>query len=384
MELPEVSPEVVAQLSPNDARGYARARGWVRLERNAGTLAVFRHAQRDLDQLLIPLDPRRSDYTERMLDVITKLIEIERRPAEAILFDLMNYDADVLRYRIASPATDRGTLPLEDAIDLLEGAKRSLLAAAHSVVTPLKFHPRLGRSEADALLKACQMGQTERGSFTVTVTCPLRPVEREPSVNAENADSYARQTTRLLTASIHRISTAIQADRTFAALDDVAGQPTISANLCDALLRMRPDRDDAALLFNVSWAPSKPISDAAALSAAPLTLQGEDFAEIENLYDHLRPQRQPEAQVFVGLVDQLKGVLADDGRRGEVVLSLLDPTTEEVLKTRVDLDVERYKLADEIHMAGGLVVVEGRIQRGRRISRFTEIRRFDKMNPATP
>lgn len=370
----------IAKISTNNIRGYAKTRGWVRLSGDVGSLAVFRHLNRDLDQLLVPLDPQRSDYVDRIADAVAKLVEIEQRPQEAIIFDIMNFDADVIRYRVASPATEKGTIPLEDAIDLLEGARRSLLAAAHSVITPQKFHPRLGRGEADALLKSCRMGQTERGSFTVTLSCPLRALEHEAKFGNEPAGSFARQTTRFLAASIRRIYTSIQRDSAFTALEETAEQPVISANLCDALLRMRPEDNDAALIFNISWAPSEPVAEPAMSLNNQLTLQGEDFEEIENLYDQLKPQQQPKNEVFVGLVDQLKGILTSDNqRRGEVVLSLFDPTTEEVLKTRADLNVDQYRLADQLHMLGKMIVVHGRIQRGRRISRLQEIQLFEEM-----
>lgn len=379
--MPSDLQELLARVSPNDARGYAKAKGWQRLSRDVGRLAIFQRADNELDQLLLPLEPQRSDYADRMADAIVKLVEIEGRPAPAILFDIANYDADVMRFRIASTSTEKGTLPLEDAISLLEGARKSLLSAAHSVLAPQKFHPRLGRSEADDLLKSCRMGQTERGSFTITISCPLRSIEPEARLINEGAESFARQTTSMLAASVHRIWSAIQGDRAFAALEPEADQPVISANLCEAILKMRPERDDAALFFGVSWAAAEPKPFQTDLPIA-ISFQGDDFGEVENLYDQLKPTAQSASEDFVGRVDELKGELTEQNeRQGEVVFSLFDPATEEVLKTRADLNVDQYRLADQLHMSGGIVYVHGRIQRGRRVSRLIEIQKLEQFEP---
>ena len=165
--------ESLTRLSPRDVMGYAKVRGWQQF-RTTGRLMIFnRNELGSLDQLLVPVDPSRPDFAERMRDAVERLVEFEQRPAPSVVTDLMNYDADVLRYRVASPRAERGTLPLVQAIDLLAGAKQSLLAAAHSVLTPRKHHPKLSRTEAVQLLEACQMGQTEQRSFVVSISCPM-------------------------------------------------------------------------------------------------------------------------------------------------------------------------------------------------------------------
>jgi hypothetical protein len=225
------------------------------------------------------------------------------------------------------------------------------------------------------------MGQTERGSFTLTISCPLRSVEPQAGVTDHGAEPFARRTTRLLTESVARIWASIRSDSIFEALEALPGQPVISANLCEAILKMRPEHDDAALFFSASWAAAIP-NGTDSVGPTAISFQADDFAEIENLYDQLKPETRPATEYFVGQVDQLKGGLSEENaRQGEVVLSLFDTVTEEVLKTRANLDVEQYKLADELHMSGEMLVVHGRIQRGRRVSRLSEIRRFERFNP---
>ena len=126
-----------------------------------GRIALFSHPDGEWDQLIVPMDESFDDYAQRLRDVIENLATFESRPAVEVLDDLITPDADIIRYRVASPVTGRGSIPLMEGIQLLEGAKRSILAAACSVVNPITYHPRMSRAEAQQLLNACHLGQTE-------------------------------------------------------------------------------------------------------------------------------------------------------------------------------------------------------------------------------
>ncbi len=372
--------DLLRQVTPKDARAYAAATGWERVASNGGPLAVFRRPGRDLDQLLIPSRARLDDYVNRIREAVEKLCEIEGRSAQSILNDILTQDADVLRYQVVSSRTERGSLPLVDGLALLEGARRSILAAACSVVNPQRSHPRLSRTEADQLVRACELGQTERGSYTVLIACPLRAVEPSEAISAVENKPFTRRVTELLYQSVSRIVRAIERDQPRAALDQVLGEPSVSANLCDALLRMRPDIEGASLSFGVSWAPSGPLLDSHDWGE-PLELDYEHFPMIEDLYARLQPERHPEPNRFMGQVDELRGELGDDGRRyGEVVLSVLPSRGEEdLIRARVNLSPEQYELADRVHMSGGFITISGVLRRSRRIGQLTDVTAFSEI-----
>ena len=92
-----------------------------------GRIALFGHPEAQWDQLIVPMDESLDDYAQRLRDVIENLAAFERRPVVEVLNDLMTSDADILRYRVASSATGRGSIPLMEGIQLLDGAKRSIL-----------------------------------------------------------------------------------------------------------------------------------------------------------------------------------------------------------------------------------------------------------------
>ena len=139
--------DLLQLLRPQQVRSYALAKGWQRIPNVGGGIALFSHPGADLDQLLVPMDETFLDYSRRLRDVVETLADFEHRPVEEVLNDLIVPESDIVRFRVASPATERGSIPLQEGIRLLEGAKRSLLAAAHSVLSPAIHHPRMGRAE---------------------------------------------------------------------------------------------------------------------------------------------------------------------------------------------------------------------------------------------
>src|SRR5205823_5832138 len=126
--------------------------------------------------------------------VINLFAERDQRPAHEILNDLLARTADVLRFRVAIPGYDVGTLPLTEGIRLYEGVKQAILSAARGVINPQKVYARLSTASMDEFIKRCRLGQTERGSYIAIVSCPMSLL---PERQRENVP-FARQTTGLL------------------------------------------------------------------------------------------------------------------------------------------------------------------------------------------
>jgi hypothetical protein len=371
-ELPE---DLLQAVDPQNLRVYALATGWARAGIVGRSFAVFSHPDDDLDQVLVPLNVFAPDYGRRIGDAVQVLAEREKRPAQEVLRDLLQADADVLRFRIVSSEASRGTLPLEEAIDLLDGAKQALLAAACSVVAPnRRHHPRLSRAEAQDMLAACRMGQTERGSFTVTVSCPIQAVEGEAE-DSEGAP-FVRKATQVLMSSAQRLLSSID-DGDLAAVEQAPeGEAAVTSNFCEALLNMQPPQERSCLAISCAWAPSLPMPS----SRIPgeVHFRQEHFPALEKIYRRLQPAEEPRPDLFAGYVDTLNGEMGAEGRiQGEVTLLLLHE--EAPVRARVDLSADDYKVANEAHMAGGVVAVRGILHRGRRAHRLTDVSDFQRI-----
>jgi hypothetical protein len=363
---------LLSLITPHQVRTYASAKGWARVSNAGEDIAVFNRPGSEY-QLIVPMDQSCVDYARRIADVVLTLAELEPQTVSQIIGDLMMLESDVVRFRTVSPVAEKGVLPLDEGIRILEGAKKSLLAAACSVLSPVAFHPRMSRTEATQLLNACELGQTERGSFTIAIACPLRAVEQDQLL-MEGMPPFTRRATKLLMQSAHRVVQAIESDQVPLLSQSSSDSPPLSTNLLDAILQMKPSDEKGFLSLSTSWASVLPERMETVLSK-PVNFRREYFPIIEDIARKLRPSQEPMSSLFVGFVDTLNGAQGSDGEmQGETTISIFGE--EENFKARADLNAKNYQTAIEAHRHAGYVKIQGVLHLGHRIHRITDITEF--------
>jgi len=82
--------------------------------------------------------------------------------------------------RVVSPVSEDGSLGLEEGVTLVESAKDLVLSAARAAVSPRAYFRSRLPSAADEYMRKVRLGQTELGSYVVTVVCPVSP-ELQPT-----------------------------------------------------------------------------------------------------------------------------------------------------------------------------------------------------------
>ena len=369
---------MASRLKPLSVRNYAESRRWQQVEGVKGRLWVLRHDEQPLRQLHIPMDAGGSGFGDAILDVGVRLAEIENREITAVLADLQHPDADILRFRVETQETETGDLLLAADVSLREGARRILLAAASSVISPARHHPRMSRTQAERFVNACSSGQTEEGSYVVKIICPLYFADETLSLG--KTAPFTRRTTSLIFQATSELVDAIEHDRVDSFLERENEHPRVSSNLCEALLRMQPSGRTGKVELLVNWASVPSLSPPDSTPNA-VSIPTEYFPVIESVYQVLRPTaEESREQRFVGTVESLNGAVGDDGRRsGEVTLAILDSEGESA-RVRTNLDADQYATAIEAHEEGmGYIVIRGVVSRGVRVGRIDAISYFGRV-----
>ncbi|HWG41364.1 MAG TPA: hypothetical protein VN688_01165 [Gemmataceae bacterium] len=365
--------EMARQVTPRALRTYAESLGWKPVPNGKRPwIAIFHRPDSELHQILVPMDETLEDYGDMVGEVVRKLAEFEKLPAQAVLNHLLLPPADVLRFREVSPDAEAGHLPFEHAVGLINGTRRLLLSVAHSVLVPQPYHPRLSRSEAEEFIGRCRLGQTERGSFALTVSCPLELQLSLPGMG----EPFARQVTTLLMESLEALAQASDAPKG-EELSDLARNPGLSANLCEALLMLRPSGDRASLTVSATW--SRALLPSSRKPSRQVQLHQETFEMAEVLAPRMRSQPQPRPARFIGFVDALRGqpTSAEARPAGEVAFTLFDDAEGEI-HARAQLTADDYASAGAAHLASGLVFFKGvlrRLPRGSWIDSITDFER---------
>lgn len=367
--------DAARQVSPRALAGYAQGLGWQPVPNGRRSeIAVFHRPDSRLHQLIIPTDPTLADFAEAVVEAVNKLAEFERRPAREVLEHLLLPPADVLQFREISPAAEAGSLPFEHAVRLINGMRRLLLSAAHSVLVPQPYHPRLSRTEAEEFVNRCRLGQTERGSFVMNVACPLELPVALPGMATE---PFARRVTNLVMHSLEALARAADATRADDLLDSKQ-TPGLSANLCESLLLLRPSGDRASVLVSAVW--SRALLPPSGESTRKVQLGQQVFDVAEALAPQMRSQPQPHPSRFIGFVDALRGQPspADSRPSGEVDFTLFDDEQGEIYARGV-LNTADYATALAAHAVSEPVAFKAILRRLPRISRVDSITDFERL-----
>ena len=232
--------EALMAVSPAALSAYARTEGWAKVEAYGDHSDIY--VADGLPELVLPRTQRLGDYA----NVVSQLIDIFARVADidelSLYRDLVTADRDVIRLR--AKEGDDGTITMEDGTRFVQGARDMLLAAACSYQNPQMSYRAGANKEAQDYLRRMRLGQTERGSFVVTLLTPVVPPPMQPAFDLgpdlqPDNDSDERKITHHLAGMLEAARQAVEeaiGGEVGAFMEVVPNG--VSANLCEALAMM--------------------------------------------------------------------------------------------------------------------------------------------------
>jgi hypothetical protein len=299
-----LDPLALRAITPTALVGYIRAEGWHRIDSYGAHSDVF--ALENVGELVIPGTDALADYADVVSSILERLSFFEGRDELQVYRDLVGADRDVIRVR-APDACDDGSVRVDSGVEIISQARNLLLAAACAAKDPRSSY-RAGKiKDAADYMDRVRLGQTEQGSFVVTMLAPVPPALESadqlslwPTISDEPFD-------RLVT---RRLADGLQAART-AAEAAVRGEGVeaferavpkgVSANLCEALATLI-DRGQG-LDVSLTWAKTRPTPEPRrkiefSVSEAPL------FKEAARLFRSMEPRPDERLIAFVVRADR--------------------------------------------------------------------------------
>ena len=344
--------EALRAVSPAALTAYARAAGWRKLEGYGDHSDVY--AAAEMPEIILPRTERLGDYAS----VVARLIDIFAKVAEkdelSLYRDLVTADHDVVRLRVAE--SDDGSLSVNSGVDLITGARDMLLAAACSLREPQPLYRAGANKEASDFLERVRLGQTEQGSFAVTLLTPTvpAPVSTRFPGSADFDEPIERRMTRRL---IEALVAARQA--TESAVEDEgigfvnAVDKGVSANLCEALVKLIGPFP--VLDVSVTWAQTRPTE-----TARKVVGFGKADAVILREAARMFRSREPQPDtVLYGIVQRLKRRETDTGRSISLSTSI-DGRNQVVALVLRQFD---YKIAVQAYRDRAPVMLKGDLER---------------------
>ena len=342
----------LSEISPAALSAYARAAGWTRTDKYGDASDIY--MSEGLPEIILPRTQRLGDYT----NVVSRLIDIFADVAgtdELSLYrDLVTADRDVIRVRAVEGGD--GAVSVSDGIDLVCGAHDMVLAAACSVQDPRPVYRAGANKQATDFVRNIRMGQTEQGSYVVTLLTPVVSPPMQQSINRdlEHNDPIERKITRHLASALRATQQATESlvggvrVSFFDAVDK-----GVNANLCEALVRLIEPFN--ALDVSLTWARTHPMN-----TAREVVRFGKGDAPILREAARLFRDRGPEPDVqLYGFVQRLKRDKEETD--GAITLrAYIDDRIQSVVSVLSQSD---YSRAIEAHEQKALVVAEGDLER---------------------
>ena len=350
-ESPDLSPVTLRSLY-----AYLSSHGWQKIEPYGESGFVFGLENQPLE-LLVP-SMVLSDYQRRIEEILQTLSEVEGRESLAILRDVSLSEYDLIRVRLPELAVS-GSVPVSDGVSLFQESRNLLLAAACSASRPQRAY-RAGRiQEATDYMNTVRFGQTEMGSFIVSLLSPVPPnlVGQLDMNTGTPPEPFARKVTRKLVAGLRSAKSAVSlADHggDIRAFEQNVPQG-VSANLCDAIANLLDVENRQSFDVSVSWSLLREPPE----GRAQIAFNRSDLSVLKEASRILKDRQERPDERLDGYVHSLaRGQTQISGR--VTLKAIVDGAMSSV---RVDFSPSDYSRIVEAHNQRKVVSLEGDLRR---------------------
>jgi hypothetical protein len=253
-------------LRPLEVAAYLRAGGWRELCSKPGSHAIWTKQGPDRKpfEVLLPLDRKFRDFSNRIANVVAVLAVAESRSQLELHHDLTTSAADIVRVRLRSSSTADGTVLLDDGVGLVLHCRNLIQAAACSAAKARPwYHTRTPR-RAGEFMEEVRLGQTERGGYIVTLQTRVPPAlvdSAPPDALLEFDEPFERRVTTTLAHALETTRTIAEDAFRRGSVDGFrdAVAVGVSANLCDAVAGLtRLSGDSAEVVVDFTWSRFRP------------------------------------------------------------------------------------------------------------------------------
>ncbi|HMM31525.1 MAG TPA: hypothetical protein PKB13_07070 [Clostridia bacterium] len=253
------------------------------------------------------------DFPYSLGEIFRTLSILEQRDIYEIKKDIQLACFDRMEFRIVSPSTKDGKLPLDYATECILGLKDLILYSACAEQNAQPICPRPTGS-AKMTLSKFKLAQTEAGSFIINIDAQVddgcSPIGEQTAISSvceTRTELHGEMEHRV----IERIATAFKQinevvdNKTYISdLATTAYITGITANMCDALEKIRPSAFPTTIETKIRYSSSLPDSNERNVS---ISLNERHFAaasEISKVYRNREIVRDVELKGYVKLLSR--------------------------------------------------------------------------------
>ncbi|MEM6275281.1 MAG: hypothetical protein AAF735_08590 [Myxococcota bacterium] len=343
------------EISPQSLVAFARSEGWQRVDDYGSHSDVFSGSA--LPEIIIPRTRHLGDYATVVWNLIQAFSSKTRQDELTTHRALIGADHDVVRVR-ALGTDDNGTVKLDSGVEIIRQSKEMLLSAACATGQRRKVYRASANKEATEYMSRVRLGQTEHGSFVVTLLSPVAPA-LVPQTNGEvwapvEDEPEERRITRRLMEALRAARNATER----AQIDGIkvfekAVSSGVSANLCESLASMIEKTDD--LEIGLTWARTRPTPETQSRVSF-------SYSDAQTLREAGRLFKEKEPRESIELIGPVT-ILKRDEQASSGFVTLRTIIDNQPKSVKLTLDGSAYSVAIEAHESKNPILATGDLVR---------------------
>lgn len=302
-------------------------------------LMVFRL---DDETIAMPSSERYKDFYVTLPDILETLSYIYDKSCKEVVKEITSSYYDLLEFRIISKISEDGELPLGYASNCIDGLKELILysACAEQSQEPICLRTT---NNAKEILDNFKLAQTDTGSFIINIDIKVVNEENEQLMlpNCEPEAPVEHKIVKRIGTAIQQIDKITKEQTTIDEILPTAFKSGITANMCDALMKLKPDNVDANIKTKIRYASAicQKIND-----IEMVEIKGNHFYVMGEIAKRYRSVKNIKQAVICGNIKSLDKTLIDRHRyRRMITLVGLIDGKERTIKA--ELGEEDHKIA---------------------------------------
>ena len=307
-----------------------------------------------------------SDYYRILFDSIEEIAAFENKTVEEFINKLLNPSYDILKWRIASNATNKGRIPFFDMTDAIDRIKDLMASVCLDTMFPQKYHNMLYTGDVKKHLEKYSFGQTEIGSYIINLLCPLGNYEYA-LFNPEDELPLNRRINMNLLSSVNEIQDDLSNNNKTKFDEDVdAGR--YSVNFLDSLSDMYIQTKDVEMNIIADW--NSRINNPTGFNISSVKLIPNYCDEIQTVAEKYRPKKVQNTQKsFYGKISEISANPELEGRDVVRIKIATIGDNEQKINVNASLNYDTYNsIVQEAFNNGldirlsGLLTLKGNIR----------------------
>lgn len=369
----EYTPGLYSITAPSVDR-YLQLNGWIRKLNfaNKNIMAYENHSTAAVKNLAIPAAEDYDDFYFVLHDVIKTLSKIEKRTEAEIIKDINATFIDRIEFRIISDVSEDGKLPIDYAAECIEGLKELVLYAlcAEQTAQPVCYR---ASDFAKSFLNNFKLAQTEKGSFILNIDIQVVDENNEQSVLSgfETPIPLEHKVVERIGTAINQVDAIVKNERKLTETAESAYEAGITANMCDALMKMRPLSEADQITTTIRYASALTNQTG---QTEHINMYTNHFLVIDELAKIYRDKNAVQDTTLIGIVRSLSKRHDGDGEMNTIRLY----TSFEGRSRTVTIDLldDQYRIACDAHRDGLEVRVSGELDMSERYWTMSKITHF--------